>query len=204
MLIKTTSLLTATVLAVTLAACGNDDGGGDDATSSGGDSVEMTGSFVAVSDAPAEAEEISGSVEQVRSEAGTETTIELSGLEPDTAYIAHVHAGACDQPDPGGPHYKFDLDGGDMPPNEIHLSFTSDDRGNGEVGVDNETRIPDGEGLSVVVHHDEEADGEMDDSEMGGSGAGAGDEMPSDGKQGKAADGHSHSHSDKLACADLA
>jgi len=170
--VKLSSALLAFAAAVALVACGNDDD-------------EVTGQFQPASGAPARYTDVSGEATLTRSDDGTEVSIQIDGLRPDTDYVSHVHAGSCDQADPGGPHYKFDPDGSDEPPNEIHLAFTSNADGAGEAEASNSRRIPDGDAGSVVVHAAEE--------EMHGEGHG--DAM-----------GHEsggHSHSDKIACADL-
>jgi Cu-Zn family superoxide dismutase len=155
---------------VGLAACGSDSGDGEEA---------VTGQFELLADAPDGNEAVSGEATLDRTEDGTEASIELSGLKPDTEYVAHVHAAGCDQADPGGPHHKFDPNGSDEPPNEIHFSFTSNAEGSGSAEASNDQRIPDGDAGSIVVH---EAEPEED---------------------GEAMEHEGHSHSDKVACAEL-
>lgn len=181
-----------------LAACGSD----------GGNTV--AGAFQLVPNAPAGYADLSGEAKLTREDDGTVASLQLSGLQPDTEYVAHIHAGVCDQPDPGGPHFKFNPSGGDEPPNEIHLMFTSTAEGTGEAEASNDQRVPDGEGQSMVVHlADSGDDGHSDamsegDSMQHESGAMAesgqamshGDAMSGDGHEG-------HSHAPKIACADL-
>ncbi len=197
-------------LALGLAACGDDDsgdGGTTTAAAASDASETLSGTFEPVPDAPEGGDEIAGTAEMTVGDAGTEVSIELSGLEPDTEYISHLHAGGCDQPDPGGPHFMFDLNGEEMPPNEIHLPFTSDGSGDGSADASNDQAVPDPGSRSVVVHladdggmsgHSEE----MNDEDMGHSDEKGSDEK-GDSEHG-AGDGHTgHSHSPKLACADL-
>jgi len=173
-----------------LVACGSDD-------------ESVSGEFAVVADAPSGYEELSGEARLERTGGGTEASIELSGLQPDTEYAAHVHAAGCDQPDPGGPHFQFDPNGSDMPPNEIHLSFASNADGEGEAEASNDREIPDGDAGSIVVHLAEPEDamsGEEHGSAMGreeDGGATKSDE------HGEAMEGGGHSHSDKVACAEL-
>lgn len=153
-----------------LAACGGDNGG-DNGEASEPDTIDPTpteivtlsGDFAPVPDAPAGAEEIGGVAEQIRTPDAATVTITLFGLAPRTDYVAHLHAEPCSAPDPGGPHFMFDTDGADTPPNEVHLTFTSDGVGSGAATTEVDRALPDGEALSVVVH---EA-GEADDHEHG-------------------------------------
>lgn len=164
---------------VALAACGGDD------------EDERSGTFEVAADAPEGFEGASGTAEIVRSDDGTEVRLDAEGLEPNTEFASHLHAGSCDQPDPGGPHFKFDLDGSEMPPNEIHLPFTSDADGHGSAEASNDQRVPDEEGKSVVIHlaavpHEEGEHGRGDEhGERSGGG------------------GEGHTHQPKALCADL-
>lgn len=114
-----------------------------------------SGAFKLVPNAPRGYEELAGTAKLVRSDRGTKASITLAGLEPKVEYASHVHAGACDQPDPGGPHFKFDLNGADTPPNEIHLPFITDAEGRGAAEADNDQMVPEGEGRSIVVHREQ-------------------------------------------------
>lgn len=170
---KVAVMLLALAASLALAACGSSNGGSEETVS---------GQFELVPDAPSGYSELSGEAELTRSEGGTKASIRLSGLQPKTAYVAHVHAAGCDQPDPGGPHFQFDPNGPEMPPNEIHFSFTSSAQGEGEAKASNSRKVPAGEAGSIVVHTAE------DESSMAGH----------------EATGHGgHSHSDKIACAEL-
>lgn len=90
-----------------------------------------------------------GVADLARHDNGTTVTLELEGLDPGRQYIAHVHEGTC--ADNGGPHYKFDPDGPDTPPNEIHLMFKSDDAGSGFMTAENSQVVGD-DAQSIVVH----------------------------------------------------
>jgi len=176
------ALALALAASVALAACGGSDGSSEETVS---------GQFELVPDAPSGYSKLSGEAELTRSDSGTQASIQLSGLRPDTAYVAHVHAVGCDQPDPGGPHFQFDPNGSDMPPNEIHFSFTSSAQGEGEADASNSRKVPAGEAGSIVVHTAEDESTTADDeaTEHG---------------DGHEATGHGgHSHSEKIACAEL-
>ncbi|HKJ36985.1 MAG TPA: hypothetical protein VKA36_10490, partial [Solirubrobacterales bacterium] len=148
-----TTALGALALSIGVAACGDDSDDTDSATTEAAAAAEtLSGTFEAVADAPEGADSVEGTAELTVGDDGTTAGIELSGLEPDTEYASHVHAGSCDQPDPGGPHFMFDLDGEEMPPNEIHLPFTSDADGNGSAEASNDQAVPDPGTRSIVVH----------------------------------------------------
>ncbi|HYH53839.1 MAG TPA: hypothetical protein VD761_06885 [Solirubrobacterales bacterium] len=193
----------ALVAAVALVACGDSD---DSTGTTGGKSATVTGEFVTLAEAPASDFQIMGKAELDRSK-GTVLSISVSGLEPKTRYIAHLHTGGCDQADPGGPHFQFEKGGSEEPPNEIHLRFTSNGAGEGKATASSEREVPVGEAGSVVIHRDDsdemtsfeagEAEAEtifvhegVDHAKEGG-GHGGGKAEPE------------HAHSDKLACAEL-
>lgn len=108
-----------------------------------------SGSFVLLATAPTGYEEVSGTADLARHEGGTTVSIELSGLPSDTEFISHVHAGTCSED--GGPHFMFEPDGAAMPPNEIHLAFTSNADGIGFMTAENDNTVGP-EASSVVVH----------------------------------------------------
>ncbi len=150
--IKTLALLLATLaLTAGLTACGGSDGGDE----------TVAGTFEVLPEAPAGYDNLSGEAELTRKDGETTTAISVDGLEPDTEYMAHLHTGGCTGSDPGGPHFKFDADGSDEPPNEIHLSFTSNGDGSGSAEFSSDQEVPVGEAGSVVLHlagdHDESA-----------------------------------------------
>ncbi|HEX3240318.1 MAG TPA: hypothetical protein VHR18_09305 [Solirubrobacterales bacterium] len=143
-------LLVALVATLGLAACGGSDSSDD----------TVAGTFELLPEAPAGYENLSGEAELTRVDGETTTAISLDGLEPDTEYMAHLHTGGCTGSDPGGPHFKFDAAGSDEPPNEIHLSFTSNGDGSGDAEASSDQEVPAGEAGSVVLHlggHDESA-----------------------------------------------
>ena len=92
---------------------------------------------------------VSGTAWIARHDAGTTVTLELSGLQPGVEYIAHLHEAGC--ADKGGPHFKFDPDGTDVPPNEIHLAFEADGDGSGFMTAENAQTVG-ADARSVVVH----------------------------------------------------
>ena len=109
----------------------------------------VSGEFRTLASAPTGFESIGGSADLARHAAGTTVTIELENLVPGKDYIAHVHAGTCF--DAGGPHYKFDEAGSDMPPNEIHLAFTGLQDGTGSMTAENH-RVAADTATSIVLH----------------------------------------------------
>lgn len=108
-----------------------------------------SGRFVLLESAPSGYERLDGTADIARHDRGTTVTISLSGLPADTEFISHVHTGSCEEA--GGPHFMFDTDGPPMPPNEIHLAFTTDAGGAGFMTAENERTVPDA-ARSIVVH----------------------------------------------------
>ena len=137
--------LVALVATFGLAACGSS----DEKTEA------VSGQFELVSGAPADDRGVSGEATLERTDGTTTVALSASGLEPDTEYVAHLHAEGCDQADPGGPHFKFDAGGSDEPPNEIHLEFRSDGEGAAQAEASSEREVPVGEAGSVVIHEAE-------------------------------------------------
>lgn len=141
-LTKTFALLIAALaLTAGLAACGSDDG-----------EETVAGTFKPLPETPAIYDNISGEADLTRSDGETTVAISLDGLAPNAEYTAHLHTESCGASDPGGPHFKFDPQGGDEPPNEIHLSFTANDDGSGNAEVTADREVPEGEAGSVVLH----------------------------------------------------
>ena len=94
-------------------------------------------------------DDVAGNAWLARHDMGTTVTLELTGLQPGISYIAHVHEGTCAEA--GGDHFKFDPNGSEMPPNEIHLAFVGADDGRGFMTAENHAVV--GENArSVVVH----------------------------------------------------
>ena len=109
----------------------------------------VEGSFAVLETRPAGYDDVTGTAVLARHDGGTTVTIRLEGLKPDVAFISHVHVGTCDEL--GGDHYRFDPDGSDMPPNEIHLAFDSGSDGSGFMTAENDQTV-DEQAVSVVVH----------------------------------------------------
>jgi Cu/Zn superoxide dismutase len=178
------------VIALSLAACGSDEAtstvsetgatgtemagmdmssmnmGDADATPASDvpDAELQTGTFVLLDTRPSGYDAVAGDAAIARSDAGTTVTIELTGLKPDVDYIAHLHDGPC--ADGGGKHYKFDADGPSLPPNEVHLAFTSDGAGNGFMTAENDMTAGD-DAVSIVVHPVEFIDNKIACAEFG-------------------------------------
>ncbi len=105
--------------------------------------------FVPLGSRPPGYDDITGMAWIARHDGGTTVTLELTGLEPGVDYISHVHEGTCAES--GGDHYMFDPAGSEVPPNEIHLAFTSATDGSGFMTAENAQRADD-DARSVVVH----------------------------------------------------
>jgi hypothetical protein len=192
------------VVAGVFTACGSSD---DSTTTAGGEeSRPVSGKFAPLADAPEAYAIVGGEAELERAGGGTTVSISLNGLEPKTAYIAHLHSGGCEQADPGGPHFQFEKGGSEEPPNEIHLQFTSDAAGEAEAEATSKREVPVGEAGSVVLHVDE-SHHEMSSFEAGESEAETvfvheGVDHSQEGP-GHSEDKPQHAHSDKIACAEL-
>jgi hypothetical protein len=138
--------LVALTATIGLAGCG----GGEE------DKAEVvSGQFALLSGAPIEDQGVAGEATLERADGGTVVSLRATGLEPDTAFVAHLHAEGCDQADPGGPHFKFDAGGSDEPPNEIHLEFSSDAKGSGRAEASSKREVPLGAAGSIVLHEAE-------------------------------------------------
>lgn len=175
--------MSALAAAIALTACGSGSG------ETGETSVIVSGDLAPVADAPAGYSEVTGEADIERPEnGGTTVSLSVSGLEPKTEYIAHLHTGGCDQADPGGPHFQFEKGGSEEPPNEIHLQFTTDASGEGKARVSTNRDVPIGEAGSVVIHSAEEESHH---------------EMVVLVHEGEDHGGGSQPHSEKIACAEL-
>ncbi len=170
--------VTALFLVFALAGCGDDDSPPGSSSSEMRDEMsdmpmhepdatpadEMDGDvtrgdFQVLDTAPPGSEGVTGQAWLGQNDAGTTVTIRLEGLEPDTEYVAHLHAQPCAE-DAGGPHFQFDPGGEEVPPNEVHLSFDSDGDGSGWATVTNERRVED-RAPAVVVHPAEATDNRL-------------------------------------------
>jgi hypothetical protein len=202
---KLVVVLLVLVMAAALAACGSS----DDSTTGSGEAVAeesapITGAFEPLPDTPVAYSRIAGEAELERSGGGTTVSISVSGLEPETAYIGHLHTGGCAEAEPGGPHFQFEKGGSEEPPNEIHLEFTSNASGEGKAEAVSKREVPVGEAGSVVLHQD--GSHQMTASRTGEpeaetvfvhEGVDHSKEGPDHGG------GSQPSHSDKIACAEL-
>lgn len=108
-----------------------------------------SGAFVLLDSRPPGYDAVAGDAFLARHDAGTTVTIALTGLPAEVDFIAHVHDGLC--VDNGGDHYQFEVGGSDMPPNEIHLAFTSGEDGSGFMTAENASTVDD-RAQSLVVH----------------------------------------------------
>ncbi len=195
----------ALIAAAAMAACGSGSGTtGEIGTIVGGELIPLAG-------APDVYADVSGEADITRTESGTTlVSLNASGLQPQTRYMAHLHTGGCDQADPGGPHFQFEKGGSEEPPNEIHLEFTSNARGEGKAKAQSEREVPVGEAGSVVLHVAESEAMSSSDEEGGGEvetifvheGVDHSKEGPAHEGGGQGDDSH-HSQSDKIACAEL-
>jgi hypothetical protein len=196
---------TALLGALAIGGCAAQNHGASGA--SGGPAAAATapvGVFVRVRDAPPAFAGVSGSAELTAGpDGGSDVSISLRGLRPNVTYIAHVHQGTCDQPDAGGPHFKFDPDGPGTPPNEIHLRFAANATGGASAQAHSKRAVPNGAAGSIVMHED--APGQAAGAGAGESKAPAGHEHHAGGSAGDATAGGAagHSHAAKIACAAL-
>jgi hypothetical protein len=181
---KAVPALVALIAAVGLAACGSSDSDSSEAVS---------GQFGLVPAAPSTYKALAGEATLTRADGGTTTSLAVTGLEPNTAYVAHLHTGGCEQADPGGPHFKFNPSGSDEPPNEIHLGFSSSADGAGKAKASSKREVPAGEAGSIVIH-------EAGEEHMTATGSdGAGTILVHEGKHHE----DEPSPPEKIACAEL-
>lgn len=117
------------------------------------------GKYTLLDTRPAGYDDVAGTAVIARHDGGTTVTTELTGLLPSVDYISHVHAQACAD-DNAGPHYQFEPGGPTVPPNEIHLAFTSDDEGNGLMTAENHD-VAGAEAVSFVVHPEQFVDNKI-------------------------------------------
>lgn len=131
------------------------------AAEAGGDLV--SGSFEVLDTRPPGLDEVAGTAQLARRDDGTTVTVELTGLDPEASYIAHVHFGTCDE---ALGHYQFEEGGIAMPPNEIHLAFDADADGGGFMTAENDGVVGD-DGRSVVVHPKDLMDNKIACADLG-------------------------------------
>lgn len=124
-----------------------------DASATRADEVDgaalATGEFALLETRPQGFDDMTGTAWIARHPGGTTVTLEVEGLIPDADYISHVHADVC--ANSGGDHYQFEVGGSEMPPNEIHLAFTSDADGNGFMTAEN-NQIAGLDAVAFVIH----------------------------------------------------
>ena len=124
-----------------------------DASATRADDVEgaalATGVFVLLDTRPQGFDDMTGTAWIARHPGGTTVTLEVEGLLPNADYLSHVHADVC--ANGGGDHYQFEIGGSDLPPNEIHLAFTSDADGNGFMTAENH-QIAGLDAVAFVIH----------------------------------------------------
>ena len=185
--------LVAMAATVALAACGGSE--------SKDTSDAVSGQFELLAGAPAAYRSLAGEATLERADGGSSASLKLTGLEPKTAYVAHLHTEGCDQADAGGPHFKFDPAGGDEPPNEIRLEFSSDASGSADAMALSNREVPVGEAGSIVLH-EAEADDHMT---AGPAGTEAEAVLVHEGHHHDegSAEGGAHSPPAKIACAEL-
>lgn len=197
---KLTVAMLVVVVAGALSACGS----GSTTSSEPGEII--SGKLTALADAPPGYSGVAGEADLRRGGKGSTMSISARGLKPSTAYIAHLHTGGCDQPDPGGPHFQFEQGGSEQPPNEIHLEFTSDAAGEAQAQAMSKRQVPAGEAGSIVLHVGQSHHETTSFDSAAGEAATAVfvHEGVDHSKEGS---GHEaepeHAHSDKIACAEL-
>lgn len=202
---KLMAAMLALVAAAALVACGSSDDGTTGASEAvAEESAPVKGVFEPLPDVPIAYSRVGGEAELERANGGTTVSIAVTGLEPNTAYIAHLHTSACGLADSGGPHFQFEKGGSEEPPNEIHLEFTANANGEGKAKASSKREVPVGEAGSIVLHLDEshhQTSYESGEPEVETIFVHEGvDHL----KEGPGHGGQSQpSHSDKIACAEL-
>ncbi len=107
------------------------------------------GTWIRLVTAPVAYADVTGTAQLAVHDQGTTVTLRLAQLPPGQSYMAHVHVNTCRML--GGDHFRFDSQGSDMPPNEIHLAFTSQADGTGFMTVVNPHQAG-AEAQSIVIH----------------------------------------------------
>ncbi|GAB3223097.1 hypothetical protein GCM10027447_10470 [Glycomyces halotolerans] len=84
---------------------------------------------------------------------GTTVDLVVEGLQPNTEYPAHIHAGTCDDEPPGGDHWSSDPDADLHPagPTHVHTYVITDEGGLGTM-TDGSDLAVDDRAMSIVVH----------------------------------------------------
>ncbi|MEM9039586.1 MAG: hypothetical protein AAGD33_06800 [Actinomycetota bacterium] len=109
-----------------------------------------SGEFALLDTRPEGYDDLAGAAAIARHAAGTTVTTEITGLLPNVEYISHVHELPCSDEN-GGDHFQFVEGDVEVPPNEIHLAFTSDNDGNGFMTAENDA-VAGETAVSFVVH----------------------------------------------------
>jgi len=110
-----------------------------------------TGEFDSFAAATNQDQTIEGTIELVTNTSGTELSYEITGLDGEEDYMAHVHALPCDEADAGG-HYKFDpTEEATDEDNELWLELgsTTDGESSDSIESAHRARL---DAQSVVVH----------------------------------------------------
>ena len=113
------------------------------------------GQFALLDTRPPGMDNAAGTAWLATHDGGTTVTVRMTGLQPGEKYVSHLHAQPCAQ-DSGGPHFKFDPQGPEQPPNEVHLAFAADESGAGFMTANNARAADDAQ--SIVVHPAEATD----------------------------------------------
>ena len=113
------------------------------------------GQFALLDTRPPGMDNAAGTAWLATHDGGTTVTVRMTGLQPGEKYVSHLHAQPCAQ-DSGGPHFKFDPQGPEQPPNEVHLAFAVDESGAGFMTANNARAADDAQ--SIVVHPAEATD----------------------------------------------
>ncbi|RAY12176.1 superoxide dismutase family protein [Actinomadura craniellae] len=107
------------------------------------------GTFKPLPGRPAGYDKVKGTA-RLEQRGNTKVTLSVSGLRPGVEYTSHLHAKKCSV-EKGGPHFKFDPKGGDEPPNEVHLRFIADPKGQAKAEAYNNREVGD-RAPSIVIH----------------------------------------------------
>ncbi len=121
------------------------------ATASASGSVDVyKGRFSEFSAGVSRGFDISGPVRLIVGEDWTRVRANVQGLAPNTTYASHLHESACSVANGGG-HYKNDPAGPPTPPNELWLTFATNDDGTAHDASSAPWVVRDG-ARSVVIH----------------------------------------------------
>lgn len=114
--------------------------------------VTQTGEFKPFADGTESEADLGGTASMVRKNGQTVTSVEVTGLEPNTEYSnVHVHEEVCNSPSNGGPHFRIDETKPYSEENEIWPTFTTDADGVGTAEITTEQRVG-AKTKSIIVH----------------------------------------------------